>query len=148
LFNTESHGLAAIDGHLGFGLIGAEESVTIPYRAFLDFKARCMFLAFFVPQHEHAFDLCAIIAKEFQTAIDSYQSTMTMASRYPGDMAQTDSKELHFTGRIYIYHENHFSLMELGQLESVFKERGLGVIFRGHEYMVMRWREDPKPVKP
>ena len=61
-----------------------------------------------------------------------------MTGKDPGDSATLDSKNIHFTRMIYIYHEDYLTLEQLGSLEGLYRAKNLSVQFRGRDYPVIR----------
>ena len=51
------------------------------------------------------------------------------------------STNLIFTGLVYIYTEQDFSLEEMGLLESIYKTNNLQAVFRGNSYATTQWLE-------
>jgi hypothetical protein len=47
----------------------------------------------------------------------------------------TTSKELTFSGRVLIYHEEFLSIPQKADILKAYKEKGLAVTFRGSDYL-------------
>lgn len=64
-----------------------------------------------------------------------------------GESADTNSGELTFAGRVYIYCDDRLSSQQLADLENVFKSNKIAVSFRGGDYLVLHWNEK-RPKSP
>lgn len=109
----------------------------IPYRVVTDFHSRTKLLAFFVPFSPDAFDHCEMLANNLQLPLDAINKSLSMSMTSPGDSARTDLRELTFSGRVFIYHENHFSLQERASLESLFSSNNAAVQFRSEAHRAL-----------
>jgi hypothetical protein len=71
--------------------------------------------------------------------MNDLESSSEVIGGFSTDSRMTSSHELVFSGRIYIYHEDFFSLQQLASLERLYESKGLSVIFRGQSYMFSVW---------
>jgi hypothetical protein len=115
----------------------------LPYRVVTDFIARSKFLAFYVPDAPNAMYLCKALAENLQAPLDAVNQSLSMI--LTDGVAQTSLADLTFSGRVFIYHENLFSLQELATIESYFQSKGAAVEFRGIRYVASRWIGKPSP---
>ena len=113
----------------------------IPYRVVTDFSSRTKYLAFYVADSPDAFDRCKILAANLQLPFEAIDKSVYMAMTDAGGTSITESKDLVFTGRVYIYYESPFSLNQLAILESIFAEKKAAVEFRGQAYLVLHWHD-------
>jgi hypothetical protein len=114
----------------------------IPYRVVTDFPARIKYLALYVPDSPVAFAQCQFLAANLQMPFDAIDKSVEMEMYDPSGMSRTTSKDLIFTGRVFLYYESNFSLGELAALEALFTEHKAAVEFRGHSYLVLHWHEN------
>ena len=84
------------------------------------------------------------IADKYKGMLNDLNSNVLIVSKNPGDTAKIFSKDLHFSGRIYIYHEDDLTLQQLGFLEGLYKANNLSIQFRGSDYVVARWLQNSK----
>jgi hypothetical protein len=121
---------------------GTEEIIiTISEKEYLDFGANSKFLGYFIPlsSPSDAYEVCKYLPDLYKTTMDELESKGTIKSGNMAESRQTSSKDLIFAGRIYIYHENDFSLQELATLERLYDSKGLSVVFRGKAYLLSMW---------
>ena len=129
LFDTDFRDTLSLNGNLSVtspvdGLVHQ-----IPYRVFLDFRSLAKFLAIFIPFDPDAFNYCAAVASKFQLALYDAESTVDVMMNDPGETSQTHLKDLTFSGRIFVYHENHFSSKRTRFLRRIiFQAKGLRAI--------------------
>ncbi len=116
------------------------KSVDVLWHVCRDFSAGTEFVSFYVPRHDDndAFETCVALSDSPKLAIDHVNKNITMVVKAPGDATHTDGKTLTFSGRVYIYHEDLLTLEQLGSLETLYKNKGLAIQFRGINYAVTR----------
>jgi hypothetical protein len=125
--------------------------IKLAWRLNGDFSAMSKFLEFFLERAlppKDALDICVFIADHYQDFIDTANSEVDIAGRWPTDTSATHLKDMVFSKRIFIYYENpDFSLEQKGSLEVLYKQKGLSISFRGAEYAWLH-REDHPPFRP
>jgi len=138
LFDSDFNKYGHCSGSIALKFKDGRE-VTFPYLVVTDFSARMKFLAFFISRSEHALENCQAIATCYQTAFEAVEGALIMRAGRSGELASTDLKDLTFSGRIYIYYEDSFTLQQLASLETLFKSNNAAAIFRGSDYLTSRW---------
>ena len=112
--------------------------VTVAWRLNGDFVARSKFLAFFIESTTPVADArraLEIIADHYSRFIDSANSEVDISGQAPDDTSATHLKDMVFSGRLFVYYENHdFSLEHKGALEALYKTKGLSIQFRDAAY--------------
>jgi hypothetical protein len=139
---------------LSTGMVQAE--IKLPWRLNGDFGARSRFLEFFLDNNvfpEEALAACVFISKNYQQFIDVADSNIDIAGQLPEDSSVTHFKDMVFSGRIFIYYQNpDLSLQQKSALESLYKQSGLSLQFRGEDYALLHRTDHPplrdKPVVP
>ena len=63
---------------------------------------------------------------------------VSLQFKWPGDNTPVRDADLHFTRRVYIYHESSINPKDLSRLEQYASRKKLGLIFRGAEYAAQR----------
>src|SRR5271157_578438 len=120
----------------------SSDGTWVPFqeREFQDHLGRLKFYGFFIPSSPRSYSLCEYLANNYRNIIQEMESTCAETScKFLGDSATTSSRDLVFSGRIYLYHEDEMSLKQLAELERLFLSNGASIIFRGQAYlMVMR----------
>jgi hypothetical protein len=139
---------------LSTGTVHAE--IKLPWRLNGDFGARSRFLEFFLDDNvwpEEAFAACVCISKNYQQFIGAADSSIDIAGQLPEDSSVTHFKDMIFSGRIFIYYRNpELSLQQKSALESLYKQSGLSLQFRGEDYALLYRTDHPqlraKPLVP
>ncbi len=116
-------------------------SVKIPARVYFDHDANSKFLSFYIPRCPDSFTACASLARDYKIALDE-SANVKMIAKHAGDATHTDSTDLSFSGRIFLYHEDTLSLEQLGALEILYKSKSLAPQFRGHDWTTARWMSE------
>lgn len=118
-----------------------EITVKISEKEYLDFQGKSKFLGYYVPYSPVAYGICEYLPDLFKISMEELESSAEVKGGFPWDSHQTSSRELVFSGRIYIYHENDFTLQQLAALERLYESKGLSVIFRGPAYLSWQLRK-------
>jgi hypothetical protein len=111
-----------------------------------DYNANIKFYSFYVPKSpdNQSFNFCTHLAKEYPNIINKISESVTTSAKEPGGPL-ISSRDLVFSGRIYLYHEDEMTLKQKAELEDLFKANGASVIFRGLDYQQTRWLQDSVP---
>ncbi|HLL72316.1 MAG TPA: hypothetical protein VK363_12820 [Pyrinomonadaceae bacterium] len=100
----------------------------------LDFDANNKFLVFYIPNNPDTYNVCIALANQYKEIVAMPDKVGLVESRNPGDARKISSKELTFSGRVFIYHEQTLLQDELDKLVPIYKQKGLSPQFRGIEY--------------
>jgi len=103
-------------------------------QAYWDFSARAAFVGFFIPSDPDTCEVCAYIS-------DHVKWPLEMAAGVPrgGRTGErTESKDLVFTGRVFLYHESILTLQQRAELDKLYRGKGLEVHFRDHDYWLFQ----------
>jgi hypothetical protein len=95
------------------------------------------FLAFYIRYSNETSDLAAVLADRYQDYLNS-NTTERFTAKVPGDSEELDSRDLVFSKRIYIYHENYLSPEDTIKVRNAYRRQGISVIFRSVDYLAMR----------
>jgi hypothetical protein len=109
-------------------------------QVYLDFPANIKFIAFFIPRSEHSFTAATQLWSQVQTTFDSVAQQIQVQVRGFGN--STDLKDLAFSGRVFIYHEDQFTLRQLADLLDLYKVKGMSLEFMGPDFLgaqVIAW---------
>ena len=113
-----------------------EKECEIPFRLCVDFDARSRFLAFYVGVQWETRRMCVSIAKNYKDAIQIANQSHVYSMR-PPNTAETQLREVVFTGRIFIYHEYEMTQREKAELEDFYKLNGAAVQFLGPVHLAL-----------
>ena len=131
------------DGTQGFNMsFGASIS--------FDYSGNSKFYSIYIPkaQADQSFRLCMYLAWAYPDIMRQLSNKVfTEAKPLPSDPL-ISSKDLTFSGRIYIYHEDDMTFRQRAEIEELFKSNGAFVIFRGLDYLQTRWIEDASKKAP
>jgi hypothetical protein len=119
------------------------KTITLYATEYFDFQGKSKFIGFYIPASgpisNSSYIACGLISEEYKKTMDNIESSTIITGGFVGDSQQTSSKDLSFSGRIYIYHDDVLSLQQLATLEKIYQSKGLSVVFRGNEYLIARW---------
>jgi len=117
-----------------------EPQYEIPFRVCVDFEARSQFLMFYIGRIVRTRMVCFSIANSYKDTIRIANRMVGIHSMLPSDTAETQLKDVVFSGRIFIYHEYPMTLREMAELEDLFKQQGAAVQFRGPTYLALNMK--------
>lgn len=115
--------------------------LNIDAQEYMDLEAKTKFLGFYIPFSNKSYAACEVLSEYYKKCMDDLDSSIEVRGGHIADSARTSSRDLMFSNRIYIYHENNFSLQELAILERLYQSRGLSVVFRGDAYLFSMWQD-------
>lgn len=136
---------------LQIGEAAQHKEINLAWRLNADFQARSQFLAFLLESNlspVDAVDICVFLADHYQQFIETANSQVDIAGKWPTDTSTTHLRELVFSKRIFIYYGNpELSLEQMGSIEVLYKQKGLSIQFRGTDYQWLH-RNDHPPFRP
>jgi len=103
-----------------------------------DLVTNSAFLSIYIPLSQYAYTIAMTIADDYKTILDHEAREVRATGKDPGDSATLDSKNVQFSRRIFIYHEDYLTLEQLGFLEILYKEKNLSAQFRGRDYLAVK----------
>lgn len=109
-----------------------KETTEILYKIIKDFGSGAEFLSVYIPKSPHVIGLCELVIKEHKKWLTSDPLGLEIGGG--GVTSPLVEKDLVFTGKVYVYHENSLTLTELGKLEDLYRTNGLKPQFRGSGY--------------
>jgi hypothetical protein len=118
--------------------------VTFEAQAYLDHPARSEFVGVYLPYttSDDTFIKCQLFSDSYKELLD-HPTTESTAGMVGEEMMS--SKDLLFSGRVFIYHENTLSLEQRASLDALYKSKKLSVQFRGFGYLSGRLLAQQKP---
>lgn len=145
IFDKDFDNLLKHDRTLEIGVQNPDGTMDTPVeiteKIYRDFAGKSQFLGYYIPQSPNAYViLYKYLPDASKMAIKEMDLQMDVISGHVTDSRKTASRDLVFSGRIYIYHENDFSLQRLAALERLYESKGLSVIFRGQAYLFTVWQ--------
>jgi hypothetical protein len=110
--------------------------ISITQWVVIDLERNTKVLEFYIPYWDDTVGVCVAIANKYQNALKQADEMGFMTQK--GASALHSSKDAVFSGMIFIYHEKELTPEEIGQLTSLFKQRGVEVDFRSGSYLSIR----------
>jgi hypothetical protein len=149
LFNTDFSNLLKLSSEVTATIgntDGTSHNIAAKVSVYSDYIANSKFYSFYIPKSpvNQSFDVCTRLAKEYPNIINKISDSVITSTKEPGGPS-ISSRDLVFSGRIYLYHENDMSLKQKAELEDLFKANGAHIIFRGPDYQQTRLLQDAVP---
>lgn len=126
-----------------------DREVIIPifYNIYDDTNANAKYLAFYIPAIHikgaqpsvHSYSIAEEIAEKYPQWIKDIQENRWAVIKSTGSSSSDSTKDIPFSGRIFIYHADDFSIEQLAALQKLFRKHGATVQFRGMDYATAAW---------
>jgi hypothetical protein len=107
---------------------------TVIARLIFDYDSRTKLLSFFIPQSPSDYKICLHLADSATNVIKEMQVGMEMRNRIPGDTEAMSSSNMIFSGRVFLYFEDDFTLEQQASIKRHYAERNLDAVLRGPAY--------------
>lgn len=95
---------------------------------------RARLITYYVPDSPFAYDICIYLSKQKSFVLEKTPQ-FDFESRTPGESSTISTKDLPFTGRVYVYHETFLSPEQTVALTKIYRDQDQYVVFRGSEYL-------------
>ncbi len=128
-----------IFNELQVGATDTGETVKVECALYLDPTTNTDFISLYVPHSSRPYVICGHLGTEIRNLREQLKSKVGINTLNPGDTKSTASKDLIFSGRVYIYHEDELTLQEQAALDNIYKQHNLSAVFRGHSYATTKW---------
>ncbi len=112
---------------------GGDEHVRIIARLHLDFEANAKYASCFVPACNNPGRFCRAILDELDRLLKVDKDVIVQAG-HQGHDEFTDSRELRFTGRIFVYTESEIAQTECQELNQIAATKELVLRIRGPRF--------------
>jgi len=134
-----THLRTGINRKLGIKSGTTEKFIIISEKEYLDFAGKSKFLGYYIPSSTDTYQIIEYLSDFYKTTLDEFDKKTETQAGHVAESHMTSSRDLVFSGRIYIYHVTFLSLQERAALERLYESKGLSVIFRGNEYLLFIW---------
>jgi hypothetical protein len=118
-----------------------DTTVTLRVRLYYDFTSHSEFLSVYIPQFKDArlkpYDFITTIRDDLIKEREQMQTSIVMGQAQPG-VPYSESTELVFSGRVFIYMTNPLNPVEMGDLVRWYQQRGLYLEIRGMDYLTFK----------
>jgi hypothetical protein len=108
------------------------ERVTLTSQEYEDFTTKSSFVGFYIPLTFKTFRVCVRVGNSVPHFIDEINKRMSLQMY---DTSGTSLRDLTFSGRVFVYHEEPLTLKQKAVLVDYFRSKKLAVEFRGIEYL-------------
>lgn len=112
--------------------------IKIAYSVYMDFASKSRFIGIYIASSPATYHACKELPTFYHEILEEADGIEVNVQK-PGDSSTEHSKELTFTGKIYVYYEDDLTLEQLGSLEALFKSKNLLPQFRGQRYATTLW---------
>jgi hypothetical protein len=109
-------------------------------RLIFDWQSRTKFLALYLPSSPDTQLACEVPLEGNKIIDQLLTNNLEAEAHFPGERG-TELKDLQFSGRIFIYHEDPLMPSVIDDLTARYKVKGLDVRFRGLDYVLGRNRQ-------
>jgi hypothetical protein len=112
---------------------------TMRFRLHPDFRSSTEFVSIFIPvtniatHDSQIVRLLALLPKSIKESREQMHNDVGIGMSAPG-MIYQDSKSLLFSGRVFVYTTQPFTMREMGELAGIYEGEGLRLEIRGHDY--------------
>jgi hypothetical protein len=122
-------------------------TVRIFYTIISDLNANASFVTFYIPaifnklepNKRYSYIIAEKLAADYPRLLDDVRKKHWAEAKFLGDASAISTRDFSFSGRIYIYHADNFSVTELAALTDEFKKMGATVQFRSMDYAMAAW---------
>lgn len=134
-------GLLAVRSSVKLSKPNSNETTAIEYNLHMDTVSNSKFISYYVPPFPSSIktyeNILALINAHI-VAFDHVSKKYTIDSHSPGDSSYVYSKNLKFSGKIYIYHAGELTLEQKGEISRQYKGKGLALQLRDQDYATMQ----------
>jgi len=119
-----------------FKLRGPNFEEEIFFKVFMDFNSNTKYLSLYMPSNSSYLNICKSVLQNLDRLL-AIGDSMEIRASLPGEQP-ISSKNLIFSGRVFIYSENKASKSEIDELEQFAKYQKLYIQYRGPEFAKKR----------
>ena len=141
LYESEFPELFKIGMDFSFG--DAERKFDCHAQLHFDFDGHNAFCSIYMPLKADAIVIAAVAA-HIRNLYQDLASRVKIHAGYVGEMQQTSSEKLPFSGRVFLYHERHLEPREAADSIEAFERAELQAMLRGPSFMMVKNMSVPK----
>ena len=127
---------------------------TIGSQLYMDFQSKSKFVGYFIPNPGYSpdiidttFDICILLSEIYKHTFDISKSVIITGKRIGEE--STEEKDLIFSGRVFIYHEQELPVERIAELRKLYRSKNLDVQFKGPDYLAFKLiTSQPAPQSP
>src|SRR5579859_284702 len=121
--------------------------IRIFYTIFSDLNANAYFASFYIPaistplkpSERYSYLIAEKLAADYARLLNDVRKKHWAEAQALGDASAVSTRDFSFSGRVYIYHADNFSVPERAALIAEFKKNGANVQFRSMDYAMAAW---------
>jgi len=124
------------------------DRLNVRTQIYVDFTGKTKFVGYYIPHFDHTYEVCLGIVSSVKLTIEDAENGLQVTAGYKGE--QTSLKDLTFSGRVLLYHEDFLSIPQKAEIIKTYTADGFDVNFRGPEYLgdqVVAWYHEHKQPK-
>lgn len=129
----------------------SSEVINVEYNLYSDSESNSKFISYYVPlfhDSSKTYEIILSLIDHHFTAFERKDRIMSIESYTPGDSSSTYSKDLKFSGIIYVYHAGKLLPEHSGEISGQYKNKGLTIILRDQDYALIRNLSKQKKESP
>lgn len=129
----------------------SSEVINVEYNLYSDSESNSKFISYYVPlfhDSSKTYEIILSLIDHHPTAFERKDRIMSIESYTPGDSSSTYSKDLKFSGIIYVYHAGKLLPEHSGEISGQYKNKGLTIILRDQDYALIRNLSKQKKESP
>lgn len=133
-FNTDFPKSLKIGGSLNVGNTHFEEEIFV--QVHIDFDSNTKYLSVYIPANSSHIDIHRSIINNLEPLL-AIGKSISIQTGLPGEQLM-DSKDLKFSGKVFLYSENDMSEEEINKLKQEGETKNLSVQYRGPRFATER----------
>lgn len=114
-----------------------DDPVQVQARVHFDFDSNTKYVSCFVPETPDPLSVSVALLKDIKQILSIADGAIVQIG-FPGGEEARDSRDLRFSGRVFLYTEHRIPSDKAAQLSAEAKGNGLSVQIRGPEYAATR----------
>jgi hypothetical protein len=116
-----------------------QATIIVRFRIYQDFDSNTEFVSTFIPvshnvkTDENIYNIIQALRDQILVQYDDLKKSVGTGSSRPG-VPYSEGKDLKFSGRVLIYTMQSFTVIQVGELASLYQEAGMSLQIRGYDY--------------
>jgi hypothetical protein len=146
LYATDTNGLGNLERKWEVGISNPDKGLQrtalfLRFRLYQDFSSNIDYISIFIPETHNAlideqiYELIKWLRDQIPPFRKELQNSVGVGTSRPGE-PYAEAKNMKFSGRVFIYTMNNFTLVQLGELTSWYKAADIDLQLRGYEYWI------------
>jgi hypothetical protein len=146
LYATDTNGLGNLERKWEVGVSNPDKGLQrttlfLRFRLYQDFNSNIDYISIFIPETHNAlideqiYGLIKWLRDQIPPFRKDLQNSVGVGMSRPG-VPYAEAKDMKFSGRVFIYTMNNFTLVQLGELTSWYKAADMDLQIRGYDYWI------------